>query len=85
MWPADLSYVPTGEGFKVFVWDVVQNADAGTFAIADARFRHAFPARGGAELWLFRYVGRFEVECYDLAAKRLARTIRPESYASDKT
>ena len=70
---------------KVFVWDVDKNADAGTFEIADARFSHAYPARDGTELWLFRYVGRFEVECYDVATKRLARTISPESYASDKS
>ena len=64
---------------KVFVWDVVKNADAGTFEIADNRFSDAFPARNGAELWLFRYVGRFEVECYNVKTKKLARSIHPES------
>ncbi len=62
----------------VYVRDVVANADAGTFEVADDRFEVAYPVRAGAELWLFRTGDRFEVECYDVAAKKLARTVHPE-------
>ena len=66
------------KGRKVYVWDVVKNADAGTFEIADDRFEVAYPAKDGAELWLFQSAGRFEIECYDVAAGKLARIIKPD-------
>src|SRR5262249_16833502 len=63
----------------VHVWDVVANADAGTFVIPAARFQFAQPARRGAELWLFRSTGPVEIDridCYDVAAGKLVRTLQ---------
>ena len=64
---------------KITVWDVKKNADAGSFDIPDNRFRAALPANGGKEIWLFMSNDKFEVECYDVAAKKLLRTIKPEN------
>jgi hypothetical protein len=63
---------------KITVWDVAKNKDAGSFEIPDDRFSAAMPARNASEFWLFMSAGRFEVECYDLAAKKLTRTVHPE-------
>lgn len=64
---------------KITQWDIAKNADAGSFEIPDNRFNGAFLAKNGKELWLFMSHDKFEVECYDLDAKKLARTIKPES------
>jgi hypothetical protein len=63
---------------KITLWDIAKKADAGSFGIPDNRFNVALPARGGKEYWLFMSNKKFEVECYDLVAKKLARTIKPE-------
>ncbi|HYH63468.1 MAG TPA: hypothetical protein VD866_02105, partial [Urbifossiella sp.] len=42
------------------------------------RFHSAFPARGGAEVWLVMTAKKFEIECYDVATRKLVRTLRPE-------
>lgn len=60
------------------VWNVARNVDAGSFDVPDDRFEAAGPARGGAEFWLVMAAGKFEVECYDVATRRLVRTVRPE-------
>ena len=84
VWTQRSHDVSKPEKRKVFVWDVVKNADAGTFEVADDRFRGAYPVRNGAELWLFQSAERFEVECYDVAAMKLGRTIKPEPDAPGK-
>jgi len=63
---------------KITQWDVSKNADAGSFEIPDNRFSVAFLAKNGKELWLFMSNDKFEVECYDLDTKKLARVIKPE-------
>jgi WD40 repeat protein len=63
---------------RITIWNITKNADAGSFAIPDHRFEMALPAKGGKELWLFMGNKKFEVECYDLNAKKLARTVKPE-------
>ncbi|MFO0798153.1 MAG: hypothetical protein U0804_11815 [Gemmataceae bacterium] len=62
----------------VRVWNVATNADAGSFDVPDDRFQTAAPTRGGAEFWLMMAAGKFEVECYDVATRKLVRTLRPE-------
>lgn len=70
---------PTPSKGKITQWDIAKNADAGSFEIPDDRFNGAFLTKNGKELWLFMSHDKFEVECYDLDAKKLARTIKPES------
>jgi hypothetical protein len=69
---------------SITVWDVAQDKDAGSFEIADDRFTTALPARGGKELWLFMAAGRFEVECYDIADKKLKQTLKPPAESAKK-
>jgi WD40 repeat protein len=64
---------------KITVWDVKKNAEVSSFDIPDNRFNVALPANGGKEIWLFMSSNKFEVECYDVAAKKLLRTIKPEN------
>jgi WD40 repeat protein len=64
---------------KITLWDIAKNADAGSFEIPDDRFDDAYPAKDGKEFWLFMSANRFEVECYDIEGKKLARTIKPEA------
>jgi hypothetical protein len=63
----------------VTVWDVATDRDAGSFKVPDRGFGDAFPAKDGAELWLFQSAGRWEVECWDVAAKALVRTVTPDA------
>jgi hypothetical protein len=70
---------PQASSGKITVWDVKKNADAGSFEIPDNRFNVALPANGGKEFWLFMSNNKFEVECYDVAEKKLLRTIKPEN------
>jgi len=64
---------------KILIWDVQKNADGGTFEIPDNRFSVALPAKNGREFLLFMSNNKFEVECYDLHTKQLARTVKPEA------
>lgn len=64
---------------KIVIWDAAKNAEIRSFEIPDNRFSLALPAKGGKEIWLFMAHQKFEVECYDLEAKKLVRTIKPES------
>src|SRR5262249_13566456 len=57
---------------KITIWNIPANADGGSFEIADDRFNNALPAKNGKEFWLFMSHDKFEVECYDLDAKKLA-------------
>jgi WD40 repeat protein len=63
---------------KITIWNIAANADGGSFEVPDDRFNNALPAKNGKEFWLFMSHEKFEVECYDLDAKKLARTIKPE-------
>ncbi len=64
---------------KITQWDITANADAGSFEVPDNRFQVALPAKGGKEYWLFMSHEKYEVECYDLDTRQLARTVKPES------
>jgi hypothetical protein len=64
---------------KITQWDITKNADAGSFEVPDNRFSIALPAKNGKEYWLFMSHNKFEVECFDLDTRQLARTVKPES------
>jgi WD40 repeat protein len=69
---------------QITQWDIEKNADAGSFEVPDKRFSVALPAKNGKEFWLFMAKDKFEVECYDLDAKKLARTVKPEPEEPNK-
>ncbi len=70
---------PKASKGRVTLWDIQKNADAGSFDIPDNRFSAALVTKRGKELWLFMSKDKFEVQCYDLDAKSLVRTIKPET------
>jgi WD40 repeat protein len=78
VWTTRSFNFPEATKGKIFVWDVAKNADAGSFDIPDNRFETALPANDGKEIWLVMSNKKFVIECYDLAGKKLLRTIKPE-------
>ncbi len=70
---------------EINIWNLTKKTGPeATIPLLDDRFNRMLPAKKGTECWLFLSAEKFEIECYDIKTKKLARTIKPEQIAGEK-
>ena len=80
------SYDFSGPGRgEINIWNLTKKTGPeATIPLMDDRFNRMLSAKNGSECWLFLSANKFEIECYDIKSKKLARTIKPEQIAGER-